>query len=224
MKYFSTVLSLLLMVLFLSSSTAFAQQDDRDTTDRLQMKKLRERLADIRIKLKSDVDDIKIQFNAQDIHDQIADAMVTLKETMGDLKFNWEGEHFDNEKFQEELAQAMEHLKFEMDTVINVEINLEGLEESLENLEVELEGLDEELEKVSDQISEVVEKYRLMREEMDQELYKDGYIESPDADYDIDIDKEEIRINGKKLSPEDEEKYRGIIEKYFENDTVWDYH
>ena len=87
----------------------------------------------------------------------------------------------------------------------------------MKNLDIELEGLEEKMRALE-------KRMKAFEQELKSELVKDGLIESVDSKARIEMKDDYIKLNGKKLSPEMEKKYRKLMKKFeidIKGDSTW---
>ena len=122
----------------------------------------------------------------------------TLILNMDDLKDNLE-------KMSHELAEHQDEL-------CNIDINLSGLDEAMLKLNknmghvrIHLRDLDKKLEKLNGFI-----------DDLKQELIKDNLIENESDKLELEISKDEMKVNGKEVPEELFKKYKKMYEDHFD--------
>ncbi|MCX2744373.1 M48 family metalloprotease [Mangrovivirga sp. M17] len=116
------------------------------------------------------------------------------------------------EQAKEEIAQAKEELKREIEE-LKVEIDHEKINEEVKR---ELEQAQKELKREMAELKvEMAEFEREMKKRnaiIKAELVKDGYVSTNEEIKTIEIKNDEIKVNGKKIKPEHQKKYKKIID------------
>jgi chromosome segregation ATPase len=169
---------------------------DMDEFDE-EMKDLRKELG----KLKS----YKFEFDFD--NEEFTAGMEELKKELSELDFEELQFEFDNEKFKKSMALLKEELKehkfsFDFD-MENFKLDMEGLKEELKDLEFDLKDLDIELEKLDKFI-----------DAMKEELESDGLIDNKDDDINLELNSDQMLINGDLVSDELFNKYKDMYEEH----------
>ncbi len=193
----------------IQKASLFDYSSDADTFDfdksefKEEMKKLREEIKQIK----------QEKFQAYLNSEEFKEEMNKLKKEIKKLKkqdfhFDFDKEQFD--KSMKKLSEELKNQKFVWKD-INIDIDLSGLEEGMEtlkenmkHLKINLNGLSEELEKLNEFIKDIKT-----------EMKSDGLIEDENEDVDIEFNRNEMKVNGKKVPDELFEKYRAMYKEHF---------
>jgi septation ring formation regulator EzrA len=109
-----------------------------------------------------------------------------------------------------ELSEKLKNQKFVWkDTDFDIDLSglkesMEALKENMTNLKINLDGLSEEMEKLNEFIKD-----------LKTEMKNDGLIENENDDADIELNKNEMKVNGEKVPDKLFEKYRDMYKDYF---------
>jgi bla regulator protein blaR1 len=131
---------------------------------------------------------------------------------------------FDNEEFMEEMETMKHELNRELsklkdlDFNINIDIDLDELNESLKNIKVDLSGFDEEMADLKIELTGLKKELRVLKRFMHnlkEGLVDDGYLEDDDDDFDLDLSREEMILNGKQLPESAHKKYLKLYKEHF---------
>jgi len=163
-----------------------------------EMKKLHKELG----KLKS----YKFDFDFD--NEEFSTQMEKLKEELSQFEFEDFHFEFDDAEFRKSMVVLKKELKehkfsfdFDMD---NFKEEMEDLKEELKDLKFDLKDLDTELDKL-DSFMDVLR----------EELQSDGLIDNKDDDFDLDLNKDKMLINGEPVPDELFNKYKEIYEEHF---------
>ncbi len=134
--------------------------------------------------------------------------MEELKKELSELKLEDLQLEFDSEEFRKSMSLLKKELKeqkfsfnFDMDSVKE---EREELKEELKDLDIDLKDLDIELEKLDGFIDDLKE-----------ELEFDGLIDNKDDDINLELNKNEMLIDGKPVPDELFKKYKEMYEEHF---------
>lgn len=113
--------------------------------------------------------------------------------------------YFDHDKFRDE----MDRMKDDLDEIVppdlsDLKADMEQLKTKMKRLESEMEELDANLKKLDG-----------FMEELKNELLKDGYIDSPDGEFEMELDKDSMKVNSHSVTGSDLDKYLSIYKKHF---------
>lgn len=131
---------------------------------------------------------------------------------------------FDNEEFMEEMKTMKHELSRELsklkdlDFNINIDIDLDELNESLKNIKVDLSGFDEEMADLKIELTGLKKELRVLKRFMHnlkEGLVDDGYLEDDADDFDLDLSREEMILNGKQLPESTHRKYLKLYKEHF---------
>jgi chromosome segregation ATPase len=133
--------------------------------------------------------------------------MEELKKELSELDFEELQFEFDNEEFRKSMALFKKELKehkfsfdFNMD---NLEEEMEKLKDGLKDLKIDLKDLDIELEKLDS-----------FMDAMREGLESDGLIDSKDDDINLELNSDEMLIDGKPVPDELFNKYKDMYEEH----------
>jgi hypothetical protein len=88
-----------------------------------------------------------------------------------------------------------------------INIDLSGLEENMKELEHNMKNLDVEMKKLD-----------AFLEEMKNEMVKDNLIKNSDDDVKIELSRDEMKVDGKKVTDETHKKYKDLYKKHFDKE------
>jgi predicted nucleic acid-binding Zn-ribbon protein len=151
------------------------------------MKKLGEEIKNQKLVWKN------FDFDMEDFNDDLAE----LKEELKNKKFEFD---FDSEEFKDEMEELCSKLKGKQFVFkdFDIDINLDNLKTDMKNLKVELKKLE------------------AFMKDMKSEMKNDGLIKDVDEDVDLTLNKDEMRVNGEKVSDELHQKYLDLYKKHFD--------
>lgn len=140
-------------------------------------------------------------------------------EGLKDIKFDFDSEEFmeEMESMKYELNKELSKLK-DLDFNINIDIDVDELNESLKNIKVDLSGLDEEMVDLKIELTGLKKELKILKHFMHnlkEELVDDGYLQEEDDGFDLDLSKEKMVLNGKRLPDDVHEKYLQLYEEHF---------
>ncbi len=104
------------------------------------------------------------------------------------------------EELKNELKEQKYSFGFEMD---NFKEEMEDLKEELRDLKIDLKDLDTELDKLDG-----------FMEDLREELESDGLIDNKEDDFDLDLNNDEMLINGEPVPDELFKKYKDMYEEH----------
>jgi chromosome segregation ATPase len=120
-------------------------------------------------------------------------------------KFNFD---FDTDELNEnmkritiEIEKNQDELEFNMDELME---EMEQLDEEMKDLSKEMEKLDKEMKILDNFLNDVKE-----------ELVKDGLIKNSDEEFKLKLSKDEMEINGEKVSGALHSKYKELYKKHY---------
>lgn len=171
--------------------------------------------------------DLDIDFDSE----QFAKSMEKLGEALGELDididldfddndWDWDDDDckWDSREFKKNMSELKHNLKKLGRMNIKIDMDMEGFAagmsefaESMEDLEIDLSGLEEEM----DELKEELEKLKSFLDEVNEELVDDGYIEYEDEDYDLELSRYSMYVNGEKLPEKLHDKYLDIYVDHF---------
>lgn len=105
------------------------------------------------------------------------------------------------EKLKKELKEQKYSFEFDMD---NFKEEMEDLREELKDLKIDLKDFDIELDKLDG-----------FMDDLREELESDGLIDNKEDDFDLDLNKDKMLINGKPVPDDLFKKYKDMYEEHF---------
>ncbi len=163
-------------------------KDERASLD-IQMDELKIGLQQLKIDL-SGLKDIKIDFDKEKFADEMKEMKRELKEGLAEL----EDLNFD---FDFDVDELHESLK-------NIKINLSGFDDDMSTMKIELGGLKKELKFL-----------KHFFHDLRDGLVDDGYLESDDQDFDLELTKTKMVVDGKRLSDKTHQKYLELYKEHY---------
>lgn len=202
---------------------------------------LEEELAnlDFNFDLDLDFDDDNFSMSMHFDEDAFEDAMEQLSESlskMNNKKYSyhfdsddWDMHHddykWDKKKFNKEMKQLNRELRKLEDLDMEIEFDMDDfnegmkeLNENLKDLKINMSGFDDEMIKLNiemDVLKSEMKKLKGFLNEMSAELEWDGYIDDADEEYELELNEDEMIVNGRKLPDRLHEKYLEMYEKHF---------
>ncbi|RJP65073.1 MAG: hypothetical protein C4539_13645 [Ignavibacteriales bacterium] len=193
-------------------------------------------------KLKEELSKLKdIEINAEFDEDEFNKGMKELKRSLKEMKIKIPKIHIDMDgvrhsiRIPKHLCDDDEFADIEIDIpdvhidnlrdidipeinipdidIPEINIDLSGLEESMEELEHNMKNLDVEMKELDAFV-----------EEMKNEMVKDNLIKNADDEVKIKLSKEEMKVDGKKVSDELHKKYKDLYKKHFDKELDDDNH
>ena len=119
--------------------------------------------------------------------------------------------HIDMQKFKESMKKLKEELKSSDIKIDASNLDLSELRENMKELKNNLKGLKIKISGVESETKNLTG----FLDELKKELYKDGYINSIDDNYNIEMSEDKTEINGTPIKDFDHQKYKKIYKKYF---------
>jgi len=178
------------------------------------MARLKEDLKDIKIDVDFDhLNEINEHFNSAEFKNK----MKGLKESLKDMHFeindeHWKAnfDHFNSDEFKHEMRNLKDELNdfdfnFDFDFDFDSEsfkVDMENLKESLKDIKVDISGLDIDLSDFKVELKDLkveMKKLKNFMNDLREDLVKENYLSSEDEDFEMDFDKDEITVDGKKL-------------------------
>ena len=185
-----------------------------------------------------DFDDENFRMNMSFDEDAFAESMEQLSKALSKLKgqnyhfkfddddWDWsdhDSDDWDSKKFKKE----MEKLKRELSKLEDIEIDIdmddfndsmEELNESLKNLKINMSGFDDEMVKLNIEMKGLkkdLQKLKSFLKDMSSELEWDGYIDDAGDDFELELNEDEMIVNGTRLPDKLHQKYLKMYEKHF---------
>jgi len=173
-------------------------------------------------------DDDNFHMNINFDEDGFAESMEELGEALSKIKGNKYNYHFDDDEWDsKKFKKEMKKLKHELRNLDDIDIDIdmdefnEGmkeLSESLKDIKINMSGFDDEMLKLNIDMKGLkkdLKKLKGFLKEMSSELEWDGYIDDADEDYELELNEDEMIVNGKKLPDKLHQKYLKMYEKHF---------
>ncbi len=198
-------------------------------------------------KFKDDLDNdkfmhFKFEFNEEEFEKN----MEKLEEKLKDLKAKKIELHFDSEKFKDDMKKLEENLKdlpdhpakadidiyLDMDDfkdgmkkfgetfktfdfkIDSSEFDMSELRESMKELKKSMKGLKIEMHGLKGEMK----KLNLFLADLKTELVKDGYLNSTEGEYDLEISANSTKVNDLEVKNEDHKKYKELYKKHFDKE------
>jgi chromosome segregation ATPase len=160
-------------------------------------------------KLKEELEVLKdMKFHFDFGNEEFKVQMENLKDELSELDFEDFHFEFDDEEFKMNMEELKKELKgkkysfhFNMD---NFKEEMRELKEELKHLDIDLKDLDIELDKLDG-----------FMDNLREELESDGLIDNKDDDIDLELNKNEMLINGEPVPDELFKKYKDMYEEHF---------
>jgi chromosome segregation ATPase len=160
-------------------------------------------------KLKEEFEVLKDQeFNFDFDNDEFKEQMEKLNDELGELdlgdfRFDFDDTEFRNnmDELEKELDEKKYSFHFDID---NFKEQMKELREELKDVKVDIKDLDIELDKLESFMDDI----RI-------ELKSDGFINEVDEEFDLELNKDKMLINGKPVSDELFNKYKDMYEEHF---------
>jgi len=122
--------------------------------------------------------------------------------------------HIDMDKFKKETEHLSEQFKdfdFKIDSSV---FDMKNFRDDMKELKKNLKGLKI---KIHDSKGEM-KKLNSFLDDLKRELVKDGYINSVDEDFDLEINKDETLVNDTPVKSTDHQKYKVLYKKHFDKE------
>ncbi len=160
-------------------------------------------------KLKEELEALKDQeFHFDFNNDEFKEQMEKLNEELSDLKFKDFHFEFDDAEFRknmDELIKGLDEKKYSFHFDIdNFKEQMKELREELKDIQVDMKDLDIDLDKLES-----------FMDDIKTELKSDGFITDVDEEFDLELNKDEMLINGKPVLEELFKKYKDMYEEHF---------
>ena len=160
-------------------------------------------------KLKEELEVLKdMKFHFDFDNEEFKAQMEELKKELSELDFEKLHFEFDDAEFRKSMEELKKDLKeqkysfhFDMD---NFKEEMRELKEELKHLDIELDDLHIEMKKLDG-----------FMDDLREELESDGLIDNKDDDFDLELNKNEMLINGKPVPDELFKKYKDMYEAHF---------
>lgn len=183
-------------------------------------------------KLKEEFRNHNDEFNFD--NEDFREGMKELSKELSKLKTKKIEINFDADKFKEDMDKLKDEIK------VDVHINKEALRKNLKDLDLEirkhqdeLSHIDIDLSGIDDYVSELGKKMGKIKIKLDDvdsqldklngfivelkdEMLKDGLIKNKDEKLNLDINENNMEVNGKKVPEDLFKKYKKMYEDYFD--------
>ncbi len=184
----------------------FKLEFDEDEFEK-NMQKLEERLKDLKDKK------IELYFDSEEFKGNMKELEENLKNipvppNPPDIEIDV---HLDMDKFKESMknfGESFKHFDFKFDSS---EFDMSDLRESMKELKKNMKGLKIEMHDLKGEMK----KLNSFLDELKSELVKDGYLNSKDEEFNLEMNKDKTEVNGIVVKPEDQLKYKEIYKKHF---------
>lgn len=122
--------------------------------------------------------------------------------------------HINMDQFKESMKKFGEEFKHHNFKIDSSMMDMKNLRKSMKELKKNMKGLKIDISDLK------VEMKRLnaFLDELKPELVNDGYINSVDEEFDLEMSKDKTEVNGKSVKPEDHLKYKKLYEKCFDKE------
>lgn len=195
----------------------------------LEMEKLREEMGNLKQQK------IDVYFDKEEFKNQ----MKELKNKLKDLKIHPPKIDMDTEEFRENMKKMSEELKHQKwasgnfnvhvpDIDIHIpdmpdipEINIEIPEMDIDIPEIDMSGLEKSMENLDFNMKELnkeMKKLNAFIKDLKSEMVNDGLIKNTSEDVDINISKNEMKVDGKKVEDKLFDKYKKMYKDHFGKD------
>ncbi len=183
-------------------------------------------------KLKEEMKDQKFEFNFD--NEDFRKGMEQLSKELSKLKDKKIRIDFDSDKFREEMKQLKKDLNIHVDIdTEELDKNLEKMNEEMDNhreelghISIDLTGLNEAMAHLDENLANVkinlkgldikLRKLNEFIDKMKEEMVKDNLLEDTDAELNLDLNKNGMKVNGKEVPQELFEKYKKMYEDHFD--------
>ena len=197
-------------------------------------------------KFKNDFDNDKfMHFKLEFDEDEFENCMKDLEENLKELKDKKIELYFDSEKFKENMKELEENLKdlpVHPDIDIDVHLEMDKFQETMKNIGkefkmhnfridssvVDMKNLRESMKELKKNMSGLkielhdlkgeMKKLNKFLDDLKAELVKDGYINSTDEEFNLEMDKDKTEVNGNNVKQADHLKYKGLYKKHFDKE------
>jgi chromosome segregation ATPase len=122
--------------------------------------------------------------------------------------------HLDMDKFKESMknfGESFKNFDFKFDSS---EFDMSELRESMKELKKNMKGLKIEMHDLKGEMK----KLNSFLKELKTELVKDGYLNSVEDQFDLEMNKDYIKVNDVNVKAEDHTKYKELYKKHFDKE------
>lgn len=156
---------------------------------------------------------IELYFNSE----KFKENMKELEENLKDLPVHPDIDidvHLDMDKFQETMKNIGKEFKLHNLRIDSSVIDMKNLRESMKELKKNMGGLRIEMHDLKGEMKKLNE----FLDDLKAELVKDGYINSTDEEFNLEIDKDKTEVNGNNVKQADHLKYKELYKKHFDKE------
>jgi len=204
--------------------------------------KLKEDLGNLKVDLNLEhLDAIKEHFNSEEFHKGMEELNKSLKEMKFEFNDEWKNElkevlknkehweidldHFKSEEFKHEIKNLKHELKNLKDLNIDFDFDqdsfkesMKEFKESMKDFKVEMGDLDIDLSDLKVDLKNLkveMKKLKSFMIDIREDLVKEGYINSENDVFELDLSRDEIFVNGKKLPDNLHRRYLEMYKDHF---------
>jgi chromosome segregation ATPase len=187
----------------------FKLEFDEDEFEK-NMEKLEERLKDLKDKK------IELYFDSEEFQDQMKELEENLKDmplppNPPDVDIDVYLDMDDIKDGMKNFGESFKHFDFKFDSsdfdMSELRNSMKELKKNLKGLKIEIHGLKGEMKKLN-----------LFLDELKTELVKDGYLNSTEEEYDLEMNVSKTKVNDKEVKSEDHTKYKELYESHFDKE------
>ena len=174
------------------------------------MKELKKELKEL------DKKKIELYFDSEEFKDNMKELKENLKNLQelpnpSDMDIDV---HFNMKEFEEGMEEFKEEFKLHKFKIDSSAFDMKELQENMKELKKNMKGLKIEISDVGKE----VKKLNKFLKELKSELVEDGYLNSDDEDYSLEMDANKTIINGVEAKKSDHQKYKDLYEDVFDKE------
>ena len=186
--------------------THFKLEFDEDEFNK-NMEELGERLEELKDKK------IKLYFNSEKFKDHMKDLEENLKNlpNLQDIDVDI---HLDMDDFKEEMknfGESFKNFEFKIDSsdfdLSELRDNMKELKKNMKGLKIDMHDLKWEMKKLN-----------AFLDDLKSELVKDGYLNSTEGDYNLEMSVDKTVVNDVEVKKEDHVKYKKLYKRHFDKE------
>lgn len=138
------------------------------------------------------------------------------------IKIDFDAEDF-NESMKQmkcELKKGLEELK-DLNINIDIDFDVDELNEELKNIKIDLGDFDFDMENLKVEMSSLKKEMKILKlfmQDMKSELVSDGYINDEDEDFSLKLSKSKMVVNGERLPDDLHQKYLEMYKEHYGKD------
>lgn len=189
-----------------------------------------------------------LHFRLEFDEDEFEKNMEKLEESLKDLKDKKIELYFDSESFKENMKELEKNLKdlpippnppdVDIDIHLDMDAFKEGMKnfkESFKDFDIKIDSSDFDMSELRNNMKELkrnmkglkieihglkgeMKKLNAFLDDLKSELVVDGYINSIDQEFNLEMDKDYTKIDGVNVKTEDHNKYKELYKKHFEKE------